>query len=110
MNLTSVLLLIILITIGWAYHSLAKRYKRSTILHMLLGVGTFIFVVLLNALLYTFFEFISNNIDKATHRYIAFFLGILVAVLIHYALEKKWLKEKNIEAEEAIEEIGKDQN
>ena len=108
MNLSSVLLLIILITIGWAYYSLAKRYNRRTILYMVFGVGTFIFVVLLNALLYTFFEFISHNIGKSTHRLIAFLLGIFVVVLIHYALEKRWLKEKNIEAEEAIEEIGKD--
>lgn len=108
MNLTSVLLVIILITIGWAYYSLAKKYNRSTLLYMLLGIGVFIIIVLLNALLYTFFEFISRNINIETHRLMAFLLGVLVVFIIHFVLEKKWLKHKNVDAEKAIDEIGKD--
>jgi putative flippase GtrA len=75
---------------------------------MFLGLGVYIIVVLLNALSYTFFEVISNNISRSTHRLLSFLLGVVIAILIHFWLEKKWLKEKNIEAEEAIKEIGKD--
>ncbi|MFY7671461.1 hypothetical protein ACOSP6_10305 [Tenacibaculum sp. MEBiC06402] len=108
MNLTSVLLVIILITISWAFYSLAKKYKKSTVLYVFLGLGTFILVVLLNAMLYVFSHFVSSNIGRATHRLVAFFVGVFVVVLIHYLLEKKWLKKMNIDAEEAIDEIGKE--
>ncbi len=108
MNLTSVLLVIIIITIGWAYYSLAKKYNRNTLLYMLLGIGVFVIIVLLNGLMYTFFDFISRNINIETHRLIAFFLGVLTVFIIHFVLEKRWLKHKNVEAEEAIGEIGKD--
>ncbi len=106
MSIISIILVIIIITIGWSYFSLAKRYKRNKVLYVFLGVGTFVFVVLLNAVLYSSLEILSKNIDRSIHRLITFVMGVLIAVIIHYTLEKKLLKEIKNNSEEAINEIG----
>ncbi|MCH2032113.1 MAG: hypothetical protein MK202_01220 [Tenacibaculum sp.] len=108
MNLTSVLLVIILITIAWSYYNLANKYNRSRVGYMLLGLGSYIVVVFLNALSYVFLEIISNNIGRSTHRLLSFLIGVLVVILIHFWLEKKWLKKVNVDANKAIDEIGKE--
>ena len=106
MSLITILLIIILITIGWAFYRLAKKYEKNKWVYTLVGIIAFVGVVLVNAVLYAFFSVISNNIDIETHRFIAFLVGVLTSILLHFVLEKKWLKGKNVEAEEAINEIG----
>ena len=106
MSLMSVLLVIILITISWSFYRLAKKYDKNRLVYTLVGVITFMGFVFVNALLYTFLSVISDNINIETHRLLTFLIGVLISIVLHFILEKKWLKGKNVEAEEAINEIG----
>ncbi|SNR16960.1 hypothetical protein [Tenacibaculum jejuense] len=106
MSLMSILFVIILITISWSFYRLAKKYDKNRLVYTLVGVIAFMGFVFINALLYTFLSVISDNINIETHRLLTFLIGVLISIVLHFILEKTWLKGKNVEAEEAINEIG----
>ncbi|CAL2093702.1 hypothetical protein [Tenacibaculum sp. 190524A05c] len=106
--MTLFLIGIIVITIGWAYYSLAKKYKKNTILYSIVGVICFLFVMISYVFICAFLDGFEEKVMNPYHKFISFIVGVLVSFFLHLHLEKECKKENNIEAEKAIDEIGKD--
>lgn len=102
------LILIIVITIGSTFYNLAKKYHKSKIGYSLLGVFSFVLGMSLYLLLYWLFMDYLHFINRYIHEFVSFLIGVLLAITIHYVLEKKWKKYKNVEAETSIKKIGKE--
>lgn len=108
MKLITIVLFVILIVIAWAFFSLAKKYKKSTVYYVTLGLVSFIFIFLLNAFIYSLFTVVSDYISLDNHRIVAILMGIFSVFILYIKLEKRWLKNYKTEAEKEINEIGKE--
>ncbi|CAM1344355.1 hypothetical protein [Tenacibaculum amylolyticum] len=102
------LILIIVLTIGNTFYNLAKKYRKSKLGYSLLGVFSFVLGMSLYLLLYWLLIDYLHFINRYIHEFVSFLIGVLLAITIHYFLEKKWKKHKNIEAEASIKKIGKE--
>jgi len=102
------LLGIIIFTVGWAFFNLAKKYKKNVYGYTILGVVVFVSGVLIYILLYILLMHYLMNLSRYIHEYLSFAIGVVTSISTHYMLEKKWKKMQDVDAEEAIDEIGKD--
>ncbi len=103
-----IILGLILLTVGKAFFSLSKKYGKNKIGITILGLLSFIIGVTIYIITYALLVDVLSGINRYVHEYLSFSLGIALAVFFHYYLEKKWKKNKNVDAEEAIDKIGKD--
>lgn len=102
------LIIVIVVTICIVFYNLAKKYGENKFVYTAFGFLAFTLGVVLYVLLARVFWKYLSSISRYTHEYISFLFGILIAVGVHYLLERKWKKYNNVEANEEIEKIGRD--
>lgn len=105
--LISFLILIIIATIGNSFFNLTKKYNKSKIGYVSLGIVSFIIGMFFYFFMYWLFIDYLFQLNRYIHEFISFAIGVMFSIGLHYVLEKKWKKQKNVEAEEAIKKIGK---